>query len=105
MRLSDVMKMEVTDRSGDRIGTVKEVMLERRGSAWEMTAFIVGAAGISERLGFTYGEVERPVILAALMRWVGRHARVVRWHDLSLGQKTAVVNRRKADLPHPRDQR
>lgn len=101
MRLSDLLELEVFDSAGARLGRVKDVRFERRGDAWEVVELVVGTAGVAERLGFAYGVVERPAVLAAIMRWVARHARVVPWDKVTLHVGMISVEATREDLRHP----
>lgn len=102
MRLSDLLKLEAFDASGRSLGRVKDVRLERREDAWEVTALIVGTSGVAERLGFAYGVVERPAALASVMRWLARHARIAPWERVTVHHGVLTVDGTRDDLEHPR---
>lgn len=102
MRLSDLTKMRCVDENGDDLGRVKDVAVEEREGAWIATTLIVGRGGFAERLGFMHGVVEKPVVLARLMEWVERHARVVPWDKVRLREDRVVsVLGRRDELERP----
>lgn len=101
MRLSDLLKLEAVDLDGRSLDHVRDVRLEQRGDAWTVTHVVVGRAAVAERLGFIHGVVERPVAIAAVMRRIGRHARVVPWSQVSLEDGRLHVDARKDGLGRP----
>ncbi len=102
MRLSDLFKLEAFDSSGASLGHVRDVRLEQHDDSWQVVALIVGPAGVAERLGFAHGVVERPVILAKVMHWIGRHARVVPWDKVTVQRGVISVDATRQELATPR---
>jgi hypothetical protein len=51
LRLDRIVGREVYAANGRRIGRLHEVRAERRGSTWVITEYVIGAAGLIERLG------------------------------------------------------
>ncbi len=101
MRLSELQRYRAVDVAGRPLDHIKDVRLEQQGEEWVVTDLIVGRAAFAERLGFIHGVVERPVLLARLMRWVARHARVVPWEDVRLEQDRVVVASQRGELLRP----
>ena len=50
-RLDRVVGREVYAANNRRIGRLHEVRAERRGTTWVITEYVIGAAGLMERLG------------------------------------------------------
>jgi len=50
-RLDSIVGREVYAANSRRIGRLHEVRAERRGSTWVITEYVIGAAGLMERLG------------------------------------------------------
>jgi hypothetical protein len=51
MRLDRLVGREVYTANNRRVGHIEEFRAERRGSTWIVTEFVIGAAGLLERLG------------------------------------------------------
>lgn len=98
MRLSDLLKLSAVDQSGNRLGSVKDVRLERRGSEWEVAALVIGHAAFADRLGFAYGDVEKPALLRLLVRWLTRSERVAPWAWVTLQEDALIVHGDTEDL-------
>lgn len=101
MRLSDLMKMESFDADGGSLDHVSDVRLEQRDEGWVVTHVAVGRAAFAERLGFIHGVVERPALLAWVLRRVARRARMARWDQVSVAGGTLKIAARRDDLPRP----
>lgn len=102
MRLSELMKLHAVDSEGELLDHVRDVRLEDRDDGWVVTHVVVGRAAVAQRLGFIHGAVERPALLAWAMRRSTRHARVVPWEKVTLGDGDAVhVGARRAELDRP----
>lgn len=102
VRLGDLMKMRSVDSTGQRLDHVKDVRLEHRDGGWVVTHIVVGRAAVAERLGFLHGVVERPVLLARLMRRIARHSRIVPWDKVALTKEGIVeVTVPWDELPQP----
>ncbi len=100
MRLSELSRFRCEDAEGQPLGRVKDVRLERQGDAWVVTGILVGGA-VAERLGFLHGGVERPVLLARLVRHFARHARVIPWDRTILHDDHITADAHGDDLPRP----
>ncbi len=106
MRLSELLNSRAVDSTGAPLDRAKDVRLEQRDGEWVVTALVVGRGGFAERLGFIRGVVDGPVLLARLMRHVGRHARVAPWDAVTLGDDGVVhVSVARDALAHPEDDR
>lgn len=105
MRLSDLMKMECFDVDGRPLHEVKDVRLEERAEGWVVTHVVVGRAAFAERLGFVHGVVDKPALLAWIMKRVGRHARVAPWDRVSVGDDGIELALRRDDLERPEGSR
>ena len=51
LRFDRVVGREVYAANNRRIGRLHEVRAERRGSTWVIAEYVIGAAGLMERLG------------------------------------------------------
>jgi len=70
LRLDQVVGREVYAADNRRVGRLHEVRAERRGSSWVITEYVIGAAGLMERLGLGVRMIlgfERPTGYVA--RW------------------------------------
>lgn len=94
MRASDLLRCEVVDASGRRLGEVTDIRAVqdgplRRGvqQAMRVEAFVVGPGGMADRLGFIRGRVDGPWLLRALLVRLERRAHVVRLEDFERWQE------------------
>ncbi|MDQ4125392.1 MAG: hypothetical protein M3134_07325 [Actinomycetota bacterium] len=95
------MKLRAFDACGEPLDHVRDVRLEWREGEWIVTDLVVGSGAFAERLGFVHGAVERPLLLARLMRWLGRHARIVPWDCVVSLDERVDVDALRDDLPRP----
>ena len=51
MRLDDLIGREVYTQENERLGRLEEFRVDTEGDAWVITDYVVGAAGLFERLG------------------------------------------------------
>ena len=51
VRLDRLVGREVYTANSRRLGRLEEFRVERRGTAWVITEYVIGAAGLVERLG------------------------------------------------------
>ena len=82
VRIDRLIGRMVTTANHRRLGRVEEIRVEQRGAEYVVAAYVLGAAGLAERLG------------ASVRLLVGRTvspAYVVRWDQLDI-----------SDLEHPR---
>ena len=111
MRLGDLLWAEAVDADGADLGQVHDLRLRHSMTPdgrhrLVVEGVMVGAGAVSARLGYAYGDVQGPWVVAALMRRIGRRSRYVRWSDLAWEPGGRVeVSRRAADLPHPAEVR
>ncbi|MBI5089019.1 MAG: PRC-barrel domain-containing protein [Actinobacteria bacterium] len=84
MRLSDLIRCEVTDEDGVRLGLVSDVRLVQDGpiragvqAELRVEALVVGRAGLAERLGYVKHRVRGPWLLRVVFTRLERRARVV----------------------------
>ena len=87
MRLGELLSKDVITENGEHLGKVHDVLLhlDDHGSQPQtltIEGLIVGTGSLAARLGYTYGEVNGPRPLAALMRRLGRSARYIPWDHL-----------------------
>jgi sporulation protein YlmC with PRC-barrel domain len=86
MILSDLLRSEVLDDTGRRLGYVADVRLRLEGHARppraRMVGIIVSPRTRSSFLGYERAVLGRPVILDRLLRWVHRGSFFVAWEDL-----------------------
>ncbi len=102
MRLSELQRVPIVDRSGGALDHVRDIRLEMRDGRWVTTEVTLGAGAIAHRLGFLHGIVERPVLLAKLMKWLGRRALAVEWSELEIEGIRIRVTTSKDHLGHRR---
>jgi hypothetical protein len=73
LRLDRLVGREVYTANNRRLGRLHECRVERRGSAWVVSEYVIGGAGLMERLGLGVRLIlglERP------------HGYVARWNQL-----------------------
>lgn len=73
VRLDRLVGREVYTVNSRRLGRLEEFRAERRGSTWVVTEYVIGVAGLLERLGLGAR------LLVGLKR---RSGYVVRWNQL-----------------------
>jgi len=108
VRLGDLLWAEAEDADGEDLGQVHDVRLRHSMTPdgrhrLVVEGVIVGAGAVSARMGYAYGDVQGPWLVARLMAWLGRHSRYVDWGDLEWRRDEGVVRvaRRAGELPHP----
>ena len=108
MRAGTLLHTEVVDSAGLVVGRVRDVRLVRDGPilrpsgerAPRVDGLIVGRVGFASGLG--YGRtVSRPWPLAAIIRWLLRHERYVRWDDIDQLTSERITLRVPADRLRP----
>ncbi len=112
MRLSELLGAEAVDQGGNVLGEVHDVRLREEvtdagnNRRFVVDGFLVGAGSIGARLGYSYGEVTGPWLLALIMRTLARRARYLPWRDVaSFDAQHLVVPagaQALADAAHPR---
>lgn len=91
LRASDLLGTPIVDRDGRPLGRVRDLRLHADGAEHRIEGLVTGSGVIAERLGYAYGEVVGPWLLATLMRRAARRARFVEWdavEDLQPGRIT-----------------
>ena len=108
MILSDVLRSEVVDAAGHRLGRVADVRfrLEGRPSASRarMAGIIVSPRSSASFLGYERASLGRPVILDRLLRFIHRGSFLVEWDDIQRFEDGKVrlragYQRRSVTLP------
>lgn len=94
--------MSAVDADGRSLGGLKDVRLEERDEGWVVTHAIFGRAAVAERLGFIHGVVERPALLARILRRLALHTRVVPWDELKVtGEGVVRTASARGELERP----
>src|SRR5436190_24387928 len=75
VRLDRLVGREVYTADDRRLGRLEELRVERRATAWVITEYLIGAAGLLERLGLGLG------LIVGMKRASGY---VARWDQLDL---------------------
>lgn len=100
MRLSDLLKSDAYNESGERLGHVHDVRFESGAAGpngCRATALIVGKLAFAERLGYSRGTVKGPWLVAAPLRWASGHARIIPWEAVVLLEPGRIVVRGSHD--------
>ena len=89
MRLSDLLRNDVMDADGHKIGHVNDVRLvqdgpyvEGFGAGLRVEGLVAGPGKLAERLGFHRGGTEGPWILSVIFRNLERRGRYIPWTDV-----------------------
>jgi hypothetical protein len=89
VNLSDLLHAQVLDADGTNIGSVDDVQLVQDGpmllpfgAAFRVDGLAVGHRAIGRRLGYHHGGVERPWLIRAILRALGRGSHYVDWNDV-----------------------
>ena len=69
MRLDGLLGRAVLARNGQRVGRVEEVRAEARGTGYLVTEYVIGAAGLLERLGLGVRLLLGRTRKSAVARW------------------------------------
>jgi hypothetical protein len=75
LRLDSVLGCEVYAANNRRLGRLEEFRAERRGAGWVVTEYVIGAAGLVERLGLA---------VRLILGVHGPRGYVARWDQLDL---------------------
>ncbi len=107
MLLSDLLRVEVVDEEGHRIGRLQDIglrLLSGQTKRLEVRTLLCGSGINAERLGYAHGAVEGPWPIRPIMRRRARRIRVARWDDVVRIEHDLVVLRRQAEERHfPRE--
>ncbi|MBW3618839.1 MAG: PRC-barrel domain-containing protein [Actinobacteria bacterium] len=82
LRASDLLGTPVVERSGRRLGRLRDLRLRADGDVHRIDGLVTGRGVVAERLGYAYGEVVGPALLVALMRRAERRTSHIDWEDL-----------------------
>ena len=107
MRLSDLLRAEVVDSGGARIGRVLDVRMVRDGPvqgvfgpAYRVQGLVVGKVAFGSRLGYDRANVSGPIVLKAFFRWLLAHDRFVEWAVIGdIEEKKILLKVTAAELP------
>jgi sporulation protein YlmC with PRC-barrel domain len=108
MILSDLLRSEVFDADGNRLGKVADVRFRLEGRttppAARMIGIIVSPHTNASFLGYERDTLGRPVILDRLLQWIHRGSFLVDWGDIQRLNDTTVrlragYERHSAALP------
>ena len=110
MRAAELLGRRVLDRDGGTAGRILDIRITRAAGTpdpgrWHIAGVVIGHRWSFARAGYAYGSVAGPALMAALLRWFGRHLRYAEWHDLTVeaNDATVTLRARLADLPHPKE--
>jgi sporulation protein YlmC with PRC-barrel domain len=86
MILNDLLRNDVLDPAGDRIGRVIDVRLQLEGvqdpSVARVVGLVVSPRSAASFMGYERGDLNRPVLLAGLLQWMHRGSFLVPWADV-----------------------
>ena len=109
MRLAEVFGATVVPEDGAVLGHVHDVRLrDEPGEGFGnlvLDGLIVGPGAIQARLGYAYGGITGPAVLAWAMRRLGRRARYVEWDAVRSYDGATFVVHRETDTIHPHEHR
>ena len=88
MRLGELLSKDVVTEDGEQLGKVHDVRLRldddgSQPQSVSIQGLIVGTGSLAARLGYTYGDVHGPRLVAAVMRRLGRSARYIPWEHIT----------------------
>jgi hypothetical protein len=90
MNLSDLLRSQVIDGDGTRLGTVEDVRVTQDGplllpfgAAFRVEGLIVGRRGIAARLGYNRAKIKGPWLLRIILATLARHARYIPWNAVT----------------------
>lgn len=83
---AELLRIEVVDVDGVPLGRVRDLRLTSQGTAVTVTGMMVGSGMLAERLGFAYGAVTSPALLAGWLQRRGHRLHWVPWDQVDLGQ-------------------
>lgn len=112
MRLGELLDLPVVDVNGQGLGSVRDVRLVADGPvqppgdhpAYRVHGLVVGSKRSMARLGYAYGDVHGPWVLAVLLRAAARRLRYLPWDAVVRVEERRVVVEARP-LRHPADVR
>ncbi|MBX9387341.1 PRC-barrel domain-containing protein [Streptomonospora nanhaiensis] len=89
--VSDLLGREVRDSRGTFLGRVQDVVVRRTADGgYQAVGLVTGRSSVAGRWGYG-GSLDPPPLLGALLRWLRRHERYLRWdHIGELGETVRV---------------
>jgi hypothetical protein len=99
MRVSELLELPVLDADGRHVGTVIDVRLLVEGDpadhpqAPQLAGLVVSPRTRSSYLGYERSRVDRPRLVAALLRWRHRGTFLASWQDVAVIETARVVLR------------
>jgi hypothetical protein len=89
MRMGELLRSDVVDVDGKRVGRVHDVRLVQdgpelagSGPSLRVDGLVVGHGSLAIRLGYHRAEVTGPFLLGRIFRALEGRARYVRWTDI-----------------------
>lgn len=83
---ADLLRTEVVDLDGVPLGRVRDLRLVGHGRTVAVAGLVVGSGMLADRLGYAYGAVTGPDLLAGWLRRRGRRLRWVPWEHVDLDE-------------------
>ena len=109
MRASDLLRFEVVEHDGTKVGRVSDLRVVQDGpvrqgvqAAMRVDALVVGRGGLAERLGYIRNRVEGPWMLKVIFTRLERRAHVVDVADVATWDEQACVLTLRAGREHVR---
>src|SRR5437763_15883132 len=97
MRLSELLRADVLDADGQRVGRVHDARFVRDGPeqgafgpAYRLQGLVVGVGAWGSRLGYDRGDMKGPWALKKLFQWFHGDAKFVDWSQVS-GMQEGVL--------------
>jgi sporulation protein YlmC with PRC-barrel domain len=102
-RLSALLHRPVVDERGEQLGVVHDVVAVQAGPVTggldariEVTALLIGARGVRDRLGLSPAHVRGPLPMRILCG-AGRSTDTIPWRDVTSVEDDRIVVRRRSD--------
>ena len=97
MLLSELLGLEVSYGSDPSLGRVCDVRFRRgprrgeREGDLELVALIVSPRSAASFYGYERGTVQRPAVIAAIVRWMHRGSRIIPWECVARVDRDRIV--------------
>jgi sporulation protein YlmC with PRC-barrel domain len=62
IRATDLLGATMITESGERLGRVRELRVEREGERWRLAGLVISGTGLLERLGAPGAKREEPIV-------------------------------------------
>ncbi|MFD6951966.1 hypothetical protein A6A08_10445 [Nocardiopsis sp. TSRI0078] len=96
---SELIGRHVVDGSGQRTGTVRDVVVRRDGDAYTVLGLVLGRSALAGRFGYE-GTLDPPTPWRHVLGWMRRHERYVEWEDIErLDGEAVVIGVEHSSLP------